>query len=122
MLPIGAFAPVPAASRALLIASVLLVLIVELLNSSVEAAIDRISLERHELSKRAKDLGSAAVTVALFACVTTWASCSAPSSHAGSASRRLPCGYLAHRPRALLSRGAASTKCPMAKPRFIIVR
>ncbi|OJA76677.1 diacylglycerol kinase [Burkholderia ubonensis] len=72
MLPIGAFAPVPAASRALLIASVLLVLIVELLNSSVEAAIDRISLERHELSKRAKDLGSAAVTVALFACVTTW--------------------------------------------------
>ncbi|MBN6729638.1 diacylglycerol kinase [Burkholderia multivorans] len=72
MLPIGAFAPVPAASRALLIGSVLLVLIVELLNSSVEAAIDRISLERHELSKRAKDLGSAAVTVALFACVTTW--------------------------------------------------
>lgn len=72
MLPIGAFAPVPAASRALLIGSVLLVLVVELLNSSVEAAIDRISLERHELSKRAKDLGSAAVTVALFACVTTW--------------------------------------------------
>ncbi|WP_179401774.1 diacylglycerol kinase [Burkholderia guangdongensis] len=72
MLPIGAFSPVPAASRALLIGSVLLVLIVELLNSSVEAAIDRISLERHELSKRAKDLGSAAVTVALFACVTTW--------------------------------------------------
>jgi diacylglycerol kinase (ATP) len=72
MLPAGAFAPVPAASRALLIASVLLVLIVELLNSSVEAAIDRISLERHELSKRAKDFGSAAVTIALFACVTTW--------------------------------------------------
>lgn len=72
MLPIGALAPVPAASRALLIGSVLLVLIVELLNSSVEAAIDRISLERHELSKRAKDLGSAAVTVALLACLTTW--------------------------------------------------
>ncbi|MCA7959789.1 diacylglycerol kinase [Burkholderia multivorans] len=78
MLPIGAFAPVPAASRALLIGSVLLVLIVELLNSSVEAAIDRISLERHELSKRAKDLGSAAVTVALFACVTTWGFVLAP--------------------------------------------
>ncbi|KVE29746.1 diacylglycerol kinase [Burkholderia singularis] len=72
LLPIGAFAPVEPASRALLIGSVLLVLIVELLNSSVEAAIDRISLERHELSKRAKDLGSAAVTVALGVCVLTW--------------------------------------------------
>ena len=49
------------------------VLIVELLNSSVEAAIDRISLERHELSRRAKDLGSAAVMVALAACGLTWA-------------------------------------------------
>ncbi|CAN0622523.1 Diacylglycerol kinase [Burkholderia multivorans] len=72
MLPVAVLAPVPAASRALLIGSVLLVLIVELLNSSVETAIDRISLERHELSKRAKDLGSAAVMVALVMCVTTW--------------------------------------------------
>ncbi|KVN00763.1 MULTISPECIES: diacylglycerol kinase [unclassified Burkholderia] len=72
MLPIAAFVPVEPASRALLIGTVLLVLIVELLNSSVETAIDRISLERHELSKRAKDLGSAAVTVALCACVATW--------------------------------------------------
>ncbi|AOJ10805.1 diacylglycerol kinase [Burkholderia mayonis] len=72
MLPIAAFVPVEPASRALLIGTVLLVLIVELLNSSVETAIDRISLERHELSKRAKDLGSAAVTVALCACLTTW--------------------------------------------------
>ena len=60
-------------SRVLLLGSVLLVLIVELLNSSVEAAIDRISLERHELSRRAKDLGSAAVMVALAMCVLTWA-------------------------------------------------
>ena len=58
--------------RTLLLGSVLLVLIVELLNSSVEAAIDRISLERHELSRRAKDLGSAAVMVALGMCVMTW--------------------------------------------------
>ncbi len=72
MVPLGLFMPVDAVSHALLIGSVLLVLIVELLNSSVEAAIDRISLERHELSKRAKDLGSAAVTVALLACVATW--------------------------------------------------
>ena len=73
LLPVSLFVPVAPVERAALIASVLLVLIVELLNSSVEAAIDRISLERHELSRRAKDLGSAAVTVALSACVLTWA-------------------------------------------------
>ena len=72
-MPCGALVPVDAVSHVLLIGSVLLVLIVELLNSSVEAAIDRISLERHELSRRAKDLGSAAVMVALSACVLTWA-------------------------------------------------
>lgn len=73
LLPCGVAAPVDPVSRVLLLGSVLLVLIVELLNSSVEAAIDRISLERHELSRRAKDLGSAAVMVALFMCVMTWA-------------------------------------------------
>jgi diacylglycerol kinase (ATP) len=73
LLPCGVVVPVEPVSRALLLGSVLLVLIVELLNSSLEAAIDRISLERHELSKRAKDLGSAAVMVALFVCVLTWA-------------------------------------------------
>ena len=52
---------------------VLLVLIVELLNSSVEAAIDRISLDRHSLSKRAKDIGSAAVFVSLVLVVIVWA-------------------------------------------------
>ncbi|WP_277188365.1 diacylglycerol kinase [Caballeronia sp. BR00000012568055] len=73
LLPCSLFVPVAPVERVALIASVLLVLIVELLNSSVEAAIDRISLERHELSKRAKDLGSAAVMVALVLCVLTWA-------------------------------------------------
>ncbi|BCQ23714.1 diacylglycerol kinase [Caballeronia sp. NK8] len=72
LLPCGLIVPVAPVERAALIASVLLVLIVELLNSSVEAAIDRISLERHELSKRAKDFGSAAVMVALGVCVITW--------------------------------------------------
>jgi diacylglycerol kinase (ATP) len=72
LVPCGFLVPVDAVSHALLLGSVMLVLIVELLNSSVEAAIDRISLERHELSKRAKDLGSAAVMVALFVCVMTW--------------------------------------------------
>jgi diacylglycerol kinase (ATP) len=59
--------------RALLAASVLLVLVAELLNSGIEAAIDRISLEPHELSRRAKDYGSAAVMLALLLCAGTWA-------------------------------------------------
>jgi diacylglycerol kinase (ATP) len=63
---------VGAVERVLLIASVLLVLIVELLNSSVEAAIDRIGFDTHRLSKRAKDLGSAAVLVALAGLVLAW--------------------------------------------------
>jgi diacylglycerol kinase (ATP) len=58
---------------ALLAGSVLLVLIVELLNSAIEAAIDRVSYEIHDLSKRAKDLGSAAVLVALLLCGSIWA-------------------------------------------------
>jgi diacylglycerol kinase (ATP) len=61
-----------AAERALLIGSLLLLLIVELLNSAVEAAIDRIGLERHELSGRAKDMGSAAVFVALVLAGAVW--------------------------------------------------
>ena len=73
LVPCGVLVPVEPVARVLLLGSVLLVLIVELLNSSVEAAIDRISLERHELSRRAKDLGSAAVLVALAMCVMTWA-------------------------------------------------
>ena len=57
---------------ALLIGSILLVLIVELLNSSIESAVDRISLERHELSKRAKDTGSAAVALTLLLALLVW--------------------------------------------------
>lgn len=56
-----------------LMAVVLLVLIVELLNSAIEAAIDRISLDLHDLSKRAKDLGSAAVLLSLILCGLVWA-------------------------------------------------
>jgi len=58
--------------RALMLGSLMLVLIVELLNSAVEAAIDRISDEHHELSKRAKDLGSASVFVCLVSAGATW--------------------------------------------------
>lgn len=59
-------------ARALLVASVLLVLVVELLNSAVEAAVDRISLENHALAKRAKDIGSAAVFISLANLATVW--------------------------------------------------
>jgi diacylglycerol kinase (ATP) len=72
LIPCGVLVPVEPVSRVLLLGSVLLVLIVELLNSSLEAAIDRISLERHELSRRAKDQGSAAVMLALGMCLMTW--------------------------------------------------
>jgi diacylglycerol kinase (ATP) len=57
---------------ALLAGSVVLVLIVELLNSGIEAVVDRISHDWHELSKRAKDLGSAAVMLSLVLCVGIW--------------------------------------------------
>ena len=63
----------------LLAGSVLLVLVVELLNSSVEAAIDRIGFDTHRLSKRAKDLGSAAVLVALALLLLTWAMLAGPT-------------------------------------------
>lgn len=57
---------------ALLVGTVLLVLIVELLNSGIEAAVDRVSFEIHDLSKRAKDLASAAVLLALLLCAGVW--------------------------------------------------
>ena len=58
--------------RALLAGSVLLVLIVELLNSAVEATVDRISFENHRLAKRAKDIGSAAVMLSLGMAAGVW--------------------------------------------------
>jgi diacylglycerol kinase (ATP) len=58
---------------ALLAGSVLIVLIVELLNSATEAVVDRISYEHHELSKRAKDIASAAVFISLLLCGGIWA-------------------------------------------------
>lgn len=58
--------------RTLMVASVLLLIIVELLNSAIEAAVDRISLEDHNLAKRAKDIGSAAVLISLLNLVIVW--------------------------------------------------
>ncbi|WP_420992718.1 diacylglycerol kinase [Cupriavidus sp. 30B13] len=76
--PCALLLPVGIVERILLLGTLLLVLIVELLNSSVEAAVDRISLERHGLSKRAKDFGSAAVMLALVLCGGTWLAIAGP--------------------------------------------
>jgi diacylglycerol kinase (ATP) len=70
--PLGAWLGRNGMERALLIGSLLLVLVVELLNSAVEATVDRIGMKRHKLSGRAKDMGSAAVTVAILLALTTW--------------------------------------------------
>ncbi len=73
LIPAALFLPVPWIGRGLMVASVLLVLIVELLNSAIEAVVDRVSLENHRLAKRAKDIGSAAVLVSLLLVVVVWA-------------------------------------------------
>ncbi len=70
--PIALWLPLGALERALLILSMLFVLVVELLNSAVEATVDRISVEHHPLSGQAKDLGSAAVLVALAMSGIAW--------------------------------------------------
>jgi diacylglycerol kinase (ATP) len=70
--PIALFLPIGYLEKALLISSLVMVLVVELLNSSVEAAIDRISFEHHDLSKRAKDFGSAAVMLTLMIAIFIW--------------------------------------------------
>ena len=72
MLALALLLPVTMTMRALMIFSVILVLIVELLNSSIEAAVDRISYSRHGLSKRAKDYGSAAVLLTLVLCAIVY--------------------------------------------------
>jgi diacylglycerol kinase (ATP) len=72
LVPVALLLPASGLGKALMVASVLLVLIVELLNSAVEATVDRISLEDHRLAKRAKDIGSAAVMIALANVVLVW--------------------------------------------------
>ena len=76
--PIAFFLPISPLEKCALIASLILVLVVELLNSSVEAAIDRISFDHHDLSKRAKDFGSAAVMLALLIAALFWATVCVP--------------------------------------------
>ena len=76
--PIALALPISLLEKSLLVSSLVMVLVIELLNSSVEAAIDRISFEHHDLSKRAKDFGSAAVMLALVVATLLWAAVCAP--------------------------------------------
>ena len=72
LIPLAIYMGQTAIEQALMIASILLIIIVELLNSSVEATVDRISVKRHKLSKRAKDIGSAAVFFSLVNAAVIW--------------------------------------------------
>lgn len=72
LVPLAVYLGKSPVEQALLIASVLLVLIVELLNSAIEAAVDHTSTEHHALAKQAKDIGSAAVFIALLIVAVVW--------------------------------------------------
>ena len=72
LIPLGLFLGATGLERGALVGSVLLVLVVELLNSGIEAAVDRVSIEDHALARRAKDLGSAAVMFALVNAAAAW--------------------------------------------------
>ena len=71
-IPLALWLEPDAIGRALMIAVLFLVLIVELINSAIEAVVDRVSLENHHLAKRAKDIGSAAVLLSLINVVVVW--------------------------------------------------
>jgi len=76
--PVALFLPISPIEKCALVTSLIMVLVVELLNSSVEAAIDRISFDHHDLSKRAKDFGSAAVMLTLIITALLWATICIP--------------------------------------------
>lgn len=78
LLPVAIFLPLSPGEKSLLVASLLLVLIVELLNSAIEAVVDRVSLDKHDLSKRAKDLGSAAVLLSCAIVLVVWGCVAGP--------------------------------------------
>lgn len=79
LVPLAFLLRLPALETLALVGSVSVVLIVELINSSIEATVDRISLDHHLLAGRAKDLGSAAVFVALLLCLVTWCVIAGPT-------------------------------------------
>lgn len=72
LIPLGLWFGPNGTAKALLVGSIVLVLVVELLNSAIEAAVDRVSLDRHSLAKRAKDIGSAAVFLSITNAIVVW--------------------------------------------------
>ena len=81
LLPLALWLPVTPVERALMMAAPLATLIIELLNSAIEAAVDHTSLDRHPLAKRAKDMGSAAVLLSLINAAAIWACVLWPTGH-----------------------------------------
>ena len=72
-IPLALFLGKTGVDRSILIGSIILILIVEILNSAIEAVVDKASPEKHELAKRAKDMGSAAVLFSLLNAAVVWA-------------------------------------------------
>ena len=75
LIPLSFFMPVSRVEQVIMIVVCLLATIVELINSAIEAVVDRVSIEQHPLSKNAKDMGSAAQFVALAIIALTWGAC-----------------------------------------------
>lgn len=75
LIPVSFFMPVSHVEHVLMIVVCLLAIIIELINSAIEAVVDRVSMEQHPLSKNAKDMGSAAQFVALAIIALTWGAC-----------------------------------------------
>lgn len=72
LVPLACWLPIDLVGKALMLSAILLVMLTELLNSAIEAVVDRISFEHHELAKRAKDIGSAAVFMSMMIFVVLW--------------------------------------------------
>ncbi|WP_180168857.1 diacylglycerol kinase [Acinetobacter sp. YH12021] len=79
LIPLSFFMPVSRVEQVLMIVVCLLAIIVKLINSAIEAVVDRVSMEQHPLSKNAKDMGSAAQFVALAIIALTWGACLIPA-------------------------------------------
>ena len=79
LIPLSFFMPVSRVEQVLMIVVCLLAIIVELINSAIEAVVDRVSMEQHPSSKNAKDMGSAAQFVALAIIALTWGACLIPA-------------------------------------------
>ena len=79
LIPLSFFMPVSRVEQVLMIVVCLLTIIVELINSAIEAVVDRVSMAQHPLSKNAKDMGSAAQFVALAIIALTWGACLIPA-------------------------------------------